>query len=179
MGELIAQEIEAVGGEVHDQQSAARGQHARGLAHGALGVGEEVQHLVHDDGVGRLVGDRQVVDISLADLAVGEARPLELGPGIGEHGRAAVEAEAAPKAAGEQLQHAARAGAEVDQQVEGPAAQHPRDGGFDLALGQMQRADAVPLAGMLVEVGLRRGLVLLAQGLQPLGVAGEQGIVRV
>ena len=110
--------IPARAGEVDDQQAAARRQHARGLAHGALRIAQEVQHLVHDHGVGGLVGERQIVDVALAHLRMREAGALELGARVGEHGRAEVEAEAAPEARREQLQHAARAGAEVDQQIE-------------------------------------------------------------
>ena len=56
--------------EVDDQQAAARRQHARRLAHGALRIAQEVQHLVHHHGVRGLVGERQIVDVALPHLGV-------------------------------------------------------------------------------------------------------------
>ena len=71
---LLAQELELVGREIDDQQAPARRQHARRLAHGALRVAQEVQHLVHHHGVGGLVGERQIVDVALAHLGVRAGR---------------------------------------------------------------------------------------------------------
>ena len=48
-----------------------------------------------------------------------------------------------------QLEHAPGAGAEIDEQREGPLPERLVNRGFDVSLGDMQRADPVPLAGML------------------------------
>ena len=72
MGVLLAQELEIVRREVDDQQPAARRQHARGLADGERRLGQEVQHLMHDDGVGDAVGEAQSVDVAVAHLGAGE-----------------------------------------------------------------------------------------------------------
>ena len=80
------------------------------------------------DRVGRLVGERQIVDVALPHLRVREAGALELGARVGQHGRAQVDAEAAPDSASrEQLEHAARAGAEVDEQIERARRPAPSD----------------------------------------------------
>ena len=75
-----------------------------------------------------------------------------------------VEAEAAPKRSREQLEHAAGAGAEVDEQLERSRAQRLGHGRLDLGLGDMQGADAVPVAGVGLEVGLRGRLALALAG---------------
>ncbi len=122
-----------MGGEVDDQQAPARRQHARRLAHGALRIAQEVQHLVHDNGADALVGERQIVDVALAHMGAAGLAALELGAGVGQHGRAQVDAEAAAIAVAEQLQHAPRAGAEVDEQIERAGAQHLGHHGFHVA----------------------------------------------
>ena len=145
MRELIAQELQLVRREVDDQQAPARRQHAGRLAHGALRVAQEVQHLVHDGRVRRLVGQRQIVDVALPHLGVPQLRAFELGAGIGQHGRAQVDAETPPIALAEQLEHAARAGAEIDEKLERSGSQRVRHGRLDVRLGHVQGADAVPL----------------------------------
>ena len=52
-------------------------------------------------------------------------------------------------------------------------------GRLDLLLGDIERADAVPVGGMLAEVGLRGCLALALQGFGALGVAADDGIVGV
>ena len=87
-----------------------------------------------------------------------------------------VEAQAAIVAVGEQLQHAPRAGTEIDQQLERPAAQRFDDGLLDVVLGDMQGTNAVPIGGVRLEIGLRRGFTLALQGLGALAVAGDDPI---
>ena len=113
--ELLAQELELVGREIDDQQAPARRQHAGRLAHGALRVAQEVQHLVHH--ARRRPTGRRAADRRCRPAAPGRARPaaLELGARVGQHGRAQIDAEAASIALAEQLEHAARPGAEVDE----------------------------------------------------------------
>ena len=66
-------------GEVDDQQAPAGSQHARRLAHGALRIAQEVQHLVHHHRIGAPVGERQIVEVALAHLRMRQAGALELG----------------------------------------------------------------------------------------------------
>ena len=146
------------------EQASARRQHARRLAHGALRVAQEVQHLVHDRGADRLVGQRQIVDVALPHVGAPGLAAFELGARVGQHGRAQVDAEAAAIALAEQLEHAARAGAEVEEEIERAGAQRLRDHGLHVRLGHVQGADAVPFAGVGLEVGLSRLLALLAAG---------------
>ena len=62
---------------------------------------------------------------------------------------AEIEAERAGGARRKQLEHAPGAGAEIDQQREGPGPERLVHRRLDVSLGDMQRADPVPLAGML------------------------------
>ena len=84
-----------------------------------------------------------------------------------------VEAERARGAGSEQLEDAPRAGAEIDEEREGPLPQRLVHGALDLLLGDMQRADSVPLGGMRLEIGLRRLGARLLHGSGPCPVAGE------
>ena len=89
---------------------------------------------------------------------------------------AEIEAERAGGARREQLEHAPRAGAEIDEQREGPRPKRLVHRGLDVSLGDMQRADPVPLAGMLPEIALRRILPRLLDGGGARAVAGEDGV---
>ena len=124
----------------------------------------------------RLVGERQVADVALAHLRVGQAGALQVGARVGEHGRAEVEADAAAIAGREQLQHAARAGAQVDQQVERARAQGGGHGLLHVGVPGVQGTDAVPVAGMGLEVGLRRLLPLRLDRLCAPAVAHQRRI---
>ena len=80
------------------------------------------------------------------------------------------------RAGREQLEHAPGAGAEIDQQREGPRPKRLVHRSLDLFFGDMQRADLVPLAGMLLEVALRRILPRLLDGRGARTVAGEHRV---
>ncbi len=56
MGRLLAQELELVRREIDHQQFAAGGEQARGFGDRGGRFVEEMQHLMHDHGVGRAVG---------------------------------------------------------------------------------------------------------------------------
>ena len=127
MGVLLAQEFEVVRREIDDQQPAARPQHPRRLADGARAVVEEVQHLMNDDDVERIARQRQVVDVALPHAAILQAGAIEPGAGERQHVERQVEAEAALDVVREQLQHAAGAGAEIEQR-RGSACRRARRG---------------------------------------------------
>ena len=57
----------------------------------------------------------------------------------------------------EQFEHAAGAGAEIEQRAERLVGERGADRGLHRFVGDMQLADAVPLGGMRAEIGLRRG----------------------
>ena len=94
---LLAQELELVRCEIDDQQPAARRQHARRLAHGALPdrTGSAAPG-ASTTASARLVGKRQIVDVAVAHLRACRARRLrQVAAGVGQHGVVEVEAEAA------------------------------------------------------------------------------------
>ena len=57
----------------------------------------------------------------------------------------------------EQLEHAAGAGAEIEQRAHRRVRERRRDRRLDRLVGDMQLADAVPLDGVAAEIGLRGG----------------------
>ena len=69
VGKLIAQVLKLVRRKVDDQQPPARQQHAGSLTDRLRRVAQKVHHLVHDDGVGHSIGERQVVNVALTHCA--------------------------------------------------------------------------------------------------------------
>ena len=179
VGMLLAQELEVVRGEVDDQQPAAGREHARRLPDGERRIRQEVQHLMHDDGVGDAVRQAEGVDIAMAHLRARQLRLRQVAAGVGKHRVAEVEADAALVAVGEQLEDAPGAGAEIDQQLERTVPQRLDDGLLDVVLGDMQGANAVPVGGVRLEIGLRRGFALALQGVGALTVAGDDAVGAV
>ena len=67
--------------EVDDDQPAAGPQHARGLGQHPQRVVGEVQHLVQQHGREAAVGQRQLVHVAMADLAVARLALVQAGTG--------------------------------------------------------------------------------------------------
>ena len=61
----------------------------------------------------------------------------------------------------------------------GASAERPADRGLDLALGDVERAQRVPFAGMAGEIALGGGGAVGADRGEPGGVGGDPGIVAV
>ena len=179
MGVLLAQEFEIVRREIDDQQPAARPQHARRLADGAGAVVEEVQHLMNDDDIERVARQRQVVDVAVAHAAMLQAGAVEPGAGERQHVERQIEAEAALDVGCEQFEHAAGAGAEIEQRADRLVGKRRADRFLDGGVGDVQLADAVPFGGVAAEIILRGGGAGAAHGGQPLAVAGDDRIVGV
>ena len=118
MGVLVAQEFEIVRREVDHQQPPGRAQHARGLRDRARAVVEEVQHLMDDDDVEGILRQREIVDVALPHAAMAQAGAVEPRARERQHVERHVEAEAALDRGPEQFEHAAGAGAEIEQRAE-------------------------------------------------------------
>ena len=176
MRRLLAQELKLMRGEVDHQQFAAGGEQPRGFGDRCRRVIEEMQHLMQDHRIRRAVGERHIMQIAVADLRVAESGPLELHARIGQHRVIEIEAERAIGAGGEQLEDAASAGAEIDEEMERPLAQRLVHGGLDVSLRHMQRADRVPLARMRLEISLGRFRARRLHGGCARAVAGEREV---
>ena len=103
--------------------------------------------------------------------ARGERGLRQLAARIGEHRLVEIEAEPALVAVGEELQDSPGPGAQVEQQLEGPAPQRLPHRLLDLAFRHVQRADVVPIGGMRAEIALCGRLALALQGVGTLPVA--------
>ena len=88
-----------------------------------------------------------------------------------QHVERQIEAEPAFDFLAEQFEHAAGAGAEIEQRAERLVGERCADRVFDRVVGDVQLADAVPFGGMRAEIGLRRGGAGLAHRGEPLAVA--------
>ena len=65
---LFAKELQIVRREIDDQQPSAWRQHASRLANGMSRLRKKVQHLVHDNGVGRRVRQSQRIYVAMSNL---------------------------------------------------------------------------------------------------------------
>ena len=179
MGVLLAQKFEIVRREIDDQQPAAGPQHAHRFADGARGVVEKVQHLVNDDDVERIARQREIVDVALPHAAIFQAGAVEPRAGQRQHVERKIEAEAALDIAGEQFQHAAGAGAEIEQRADRLVGERGADRVLHRGVGDMQLADAVPLGGVPAEIILRGGGARGAHRGEPFAVARDDRIVGI
>ena len=79
----------------------------------------------------------------------------------------------------EQLEHAAGAGAEIEQRTDRAIRERGLDRALDRRVRDMQAADAVPFGGVLAEIGLRRGGARGAHRREPAAVAQHHRIGRI
>ena len=122
---LGAQELELVRREIDDQHLAAGLQRPARLRERAARIVEIVQHLVDDDEVGAAGAAVEIGDIAEPHLRVADIGGGELGARHRDHLAARIDADGAAIVVLEQLEHAAGAGAEIDQQVDHPALHAP------------------------------------------------------
>ena len=90
-----------------------------------------------------------------------------------------IDADGAVGARREQFEHAAGAGAEIEQAADRLVADHREDRRLDPALRRVQRADGVPVGGALGEIGRRLLAPRLARRRQPRAVGGEGRVGRI
>ncbi len=154
---LVAQEFEVMRREIHHQQAAAGTQHPRRLADGASAVVEEMQHLMHDHEIEGVLRQFEIVDVALAHGAMAQAGAVKPRARQRQHVEREIKSEPARDVGAEQFQHAAGAGAEIEQRFDRPVGDRGLDRFLHGGVGHMQLADAVPFRGMAAEIGLRRG----------------------
>ena len=179
MRELLAQKFLAVRGEIDDQQPPARPQRARRLAQRARGIVEEVQHLMDDDEIVGVALDRRRIDVALPQQRVAQPALVDARAGEREHRRALVDADGALGERREQFEHAAGAGAEIEQRADAAVADQGEDRRLDALLGRVHGADAVPVAGALGEIGGGLLAPRLARHFEPRAVGGQRRVVAV
>ena len=166
------------GGEIDHQQRAARRQHPRRLGDRRGRLLRIMEHLVDDDAVGALVGERQArtcrpgagstampaaSSLTRARRSISDERSMPI---------------ACARARAEQFDHPAGAGADVDQPAERPLAERAVDRALDLAFGDMERADLVPHFGMAGEIAIGGLGAVGADRVGPRRIGSEQGAGR-
>ncbi len=178
MREMLAQRLLFVGGEIDDQQPPAGTQQPRGFGERAAGIVEEMQHLMDDDEIIGAALHRRGVDVALAQLHVAQAaaRSMRARATLSIAGlRSTPTARLGER--GEQFEHAAGSRAEVEQRLDRRIADEIEDRGFDLRLGRVHGADAIPFGGLRGEISGRLLAPGLARHLEPRPIGGERRIV--
>ena len=138
------------------RRGAVRRAAARAPLHGSLGaVVEEVQHLMDDDDVEGIPRQRQIVNVALADAAMFQTGAIQSRPGERQHVERQIKPEPALNVAGEKFEHAAGAGAKIEQRADRLFGECLADRAFHGGVGGMELADPVPFGGMPAEIILR------------------------
>jgi hypothetical protein len=116
------------------------------------------------------------MDVALAQLGPRQPGSFEVGAGDRQHGVARIDADGAQRARADELQHAAGAGAKVEEGADRAVADCIPDGSLHRLLRRMQRADAVPIRGKAGKERLRRLGAGAAHGGQPRPVGGKLAV---
>ena len=142
--------------EIDHRQLAARSQHPCRLGDGAGRLVGEVKHLMDGDGVERGPRPRQLIHVAQTHLAVGQAGGVQVGTGHRQHFAREIDAHRAPDARTEQLEHAAGAGADIEQIPDAVVRKEIDQRPLDLFLVHIERADVIPIGSVCAEIGRRR-----------------------
>src|SRR5258707_11265307 len=97
----------------------------------------------------------ELVDVAKPDYAVCEAGAFEVDAGHGEHLARLVDTERLRYPRRQDFQHAAGAGADIEQVARRGCLNNLLQSGFDLALVDVERTNAMPLRRIVAEI--RRG----------------------
>ena len=173
---LVAQEFQRMGREIDENEDAVWPQHERRLGdHGGGPIGV-VQYLMNHHRVEGRVGHCQLVHVAEPDRPVFEPGPREVDPRDRQHLARLVDPERALNARRQNLQHTACAGADIEKIAGIGGGDDIDEGRLDLALIDVERADAVPLVGIFAEIGAREVGTLPLYRVQPLQVEGDRRV---
>ena len=131
-----------------------------------------------DHGIAAAVVERQRRDVAFAELPIETFGLRQLAARDTEHFGAAVDARRLVGARAEQFDHAAGAGADIDQPSE-LAVERGVDRAFDLAFGDMKRAQAIPMLGVGGEIAFGGGSAIGAHRDQPRRVGDGPMVIRL
>src|SRR5436305_15117289 len=132
-------------GEIDDEQTTTRAQHAPSFTQRSRWIVEVMQHLMQNDEIVAVALDRHGVDVALPELRVAQSGTLQAGTGDGEHRRGLIDADRALGERRQQFQHAAGAGAEIEQSMDWSGADDLAQRRLDPLFRGMERTDAVPV----------------------------------
>src|SRR5580700_8163791 len=110
-----------------------------------------------DDNVEGIPWQSEIVNVAMAYAAMFQPGAVEPRPRQRQHIERQIEAKAALDIVGEEFEHAASAGAEIEKRTDGLFAKCATDSVFDGGVGDVQLADAVPFGGVPPEVILCGG----------------------
>ena len=175
MALAFAEEFKIVGREIDDEQLSAGFENARCLGDHVFRLFQIVQHLVNDYQVGAIILEWCVGDIALADAGIAHVCAVEIGPRDRQHVMRQVQAFRVLCMRSEKGQHAASAGAQVDQTFKSAIADLMQDRGIDIGFRIMERAQPIPRLGDIGKVGFGGDRALAAHILERRRVLSKRG----
>src|SRR6266446_3318855 len=142
--------------EIGNQNPSTGLRYPDGLPQRSLWIVEIVQHLMKDHSIEArfrvALGKRQPVDIAAPYLALRSTGFRQPFARDRQHLETYVDAKSTSDMRRQQLQHAAGSGSGIEHMVQLLGSQQPNDGGLYVLLGDMQRADALPLRRVGFEI---------------------------
>jgi len=112
---VLAQKFERMWREIDDHQPSRGPHHARRLGNRERWTVGVMQDLMENRRIEALIGERQLKDVALADRAIVQIRLLEIGARDREHFARQIDTDRALDARRYDFQHAAGAGAKIEQ----------------------------------------------------------------
>ena len=178
MGITGAQLLKFVAGEIDDQQPAARREQPRAFLDRRRRLLCEMQHLMQDDQVGRAVRYRQRIHVALAQL--GSQPGLgQLRAGDAKHLRTAIDPQSGRGTIADQFDHPPGAGADIDHPTDHAVCKQRQDTLLYRAFRHMERADRIPMLGMVRKVARRCGRTIGPNRRKPSAIGDRPDIVAL
>lgn len=179
VGMPLAQKFQIMRGEIDDQQPPLRPQQARRIAQRTPTIIEEVKDLMDDDDVETVGSHCEVEDVAMPDGAIFQPGAIEAGFGERQHVAREIDPHRALSVRPEQFEHAASAGAEIEQSTKRPVVERRDHRAFNRGVRDMQASDLVPLDGVLTEIVLGGAHTGGTHRGKPLAVAAERTVLTV
>ena len=178
VGMLALQLDQIVRREIDHQHHAARAHDARRLAQGGRGIVGVMQDVMDGDDVEAVGLEGQGIHVALPDVGIVDAGAREVGARQRQHLARLVDADRLLDLGRQHFEQPAGAGADVEQPA-GADRQMMGERPFDLAVGDVQRAQFVPALGIVAEEARGGGLAPLLQGIEPRAVGGDAGVLGI
>jgi hypothetical protein len=181
MGMFDAECFVGVARKIDDEHSAAIDDEVGGCVDGPCWIVEEVQNLMHDGNVECGSEHGGCEDVRLPEFSVVDTGSVEVGPSDTEHGWIRIESDDAVRHWGEEFDHPAGSGSDVENVAYSVAVGGEKvdDCRFDQLVGGVECPLSIPPFGHLGEVLVGHFSAALANCCEPCEIGSEYRVVSV